>query len=287
MSEPEHSPLPKPQPALKPGQFFGDLKNRLNTCGLILAEVRHDYARNLPQHHHELAFFNLLLDGNYCETYGRKTVTLKPFTIIFQPPGIVHRNEIGRTGIGVFSIELEPQWLDRLAEYVKLPETYSDTQGGELVWLATRMYRQYREFGYCTPLAIEGLMLEMLAVTARLETATERRPPLWLSRVIERLHAEFHQNLTVTEIATEAGIHPIHLSRVFRQFHHQTIGEYLHRLRISFACRQLANGAMGLTELALASGFADQSHFTRVFKQITGLTPGAFRATLIFDSSDV
>jgi AraC family transcriptional regulator len=54
----------------------------------------------------------------------------------------------------------------------------------------------------------------------------------------------------------------------------------LHRLRVQFACRQLARKGTNLAAVAAAAGFADQSHFTRVFKQFTGMTPGAFRAVL-------
>ena len=73
-------------------------------------------------------------------------------------------------------------------------------------------------------------------------------------------------------------MHPVYLSKVFRQFHHQTIGDYLHKLRVQFACQMLANDEFQLATIADAAGFADQSHFTRVFKEFTGLTPGTFRA---------
>ena len=67
----------------------------------------------------------------------------------------------------------------------------------------------------------------------------------------------------------------MHLSRVFRKTYHTTLGEYLNGLRVEFAFEQLKNPEADLSELALAAGFADQSHFTRVFKRITGNTPGA------------
>jgi AraC family transcriptional regulator len=81
-------------------------------------------------------------------------------------------------------------------------------------------------------------------------------------------------------VASRVGVHPFHLSRVFRQHYHQTVGEYVHRLRVHFACGELKSDEARLAEVALAAGFADQSHFTRVFKQVTGMTPGAFRDVL-------
>jgi AraC family transcriptional regulator len=84
----------------------------------------------------------------------------------------------------------------------------------------------------------------------------------------------------VQDIANVVGVHPFHLSRVFRTVHRQTIGEYVQRLRVSYACKQLAVPEIDLAEVALAAGFADQSHFTRVFKNVTGITPGVYRHML-------
>jgi AraC family transcriptional regulator len=53
------------------------------------------------------------------------------------------------------------------------------------------------------------------------------------------------------------------------------------RLRIEEAARRFAAGAVPLVEVALDAGFADQAHFSRVFKQVTGLTPGEYRKMFI------
>lgn len=266
---------------LKPGQYYGDILKKHQCCGLTMSELKHEQARKLPRHSHEQAFFCLVLDGYYRERYGLKAIEYQSFTMLFHPPGMTHEDEIGRRNTRLFSIELQPQWMDRLREYSAAPPTSIDLHGGELVWLGTRLYREYRELNACSPLAIEGLVLEMLAIAARTRETLEKRAPAWLSRAVDLLHAEFHQNLTVSQVAAEVGVHPFHLSKVFRQFHHQTIGEYAHKLRVHFACQQLAQPEADLSDVALQAGFADQSHFTRVFKQVTGLTPGAFRTAMV------
>jgi AraC family transcriptional regulator len=117
----------------------------------------------------------------------------------------------------------------------------------------------------------------MLAAVGSGAGAEEKKAPLWLPRVVELLHATFRQHLTVADVASEVGLHPIHLSKTFRKFQRQSIGEYVHRLRIQYACRELLHTETSLAEIALSAGFSDQSHFTRVFKQLTGNTPGDFR----------
>jgi AraC family transcriptional regulator len=223
-----------------------------------LAEVR------LPTDAPELSYFHLLLDG------------LKPFTTIFHPSGVT--GELGPAGMRIFSVELQDEWLDRLRSCGVTPRSSIALPGSELSRLAIRLYREYLNLDRCSALVIEGLILEMLALVARPERARERRPPEWLSRVEDLLKNGFQENLTIGEVAAQVSVNPAYLSRVFRQFHHQAIGDYLHDLRVQFACRQLADPGVALSAIASASGFADQSHFTRVFKQCTGMTPGAFRA---------
>jgi len=139
-----------------------------------------------------------------------------------------------------------------------------------------RLYREYLNIDRCSALVIEGLVLEMLALVAREERIPERRPPQWLSRVEDLLKNGFQENLTIGEVAAQVSVNPAYLSRVFRHFHNQAISDYLHDLRVQFACQQLADPDIPLSAIATASGFADQSHFTRVFKQCTGMTPEPF-----------
>lgn len=263
---------------LRPGEFYGDVVGKRHGRGLVLSELTHAGRRMLPRHSHELAYFCLLLDGSYSETCGRRTISYKPWTIMFHPPGLTHQDEIGNRGGRFFSIEVDDGWLARLREHGAVPQTVTDVQGNDLRWLATRLYREYRVRDACSPLIIEGIVMEMLGVVARATDVRGSRPPSWLSRAVELLHAEFRQRLTVNHVAAEVGVHPFHLSRVFRRFHRQTVGEYVKQLRVRFACEQLSNPDATLAGIALAAGFSDQSHFTRVFRQITGDTPGQFRA---------
>lgn len=272
---------------LNPGQFYGRSVVKQQVSGLILSDLIHNEGKLLPTHSHELGFFSLLLDGAYREFFRTRTINYEPMTITWHPPGISHRDEIGQKGGKFFTVEVQNSWLDRLREFAAVPESLYDANGGELVWLAMRLYREHKEAQLASPLVIEGVMLEMLAIATRQQMPNEKRPPVWLNRVVELLRAEFQQNLTTGDLAAEAGVHPVHLAAVFRQFHHQTIGEYQQQLRVQFAARQLGNRELPLTEIAQAAGFSDQSHLTRIFKRFSGTTPGAFRALLATETITV
>lgn len=265
---------------LRPGQFYGETIGKRSCSGLVLSELKHKAGQRLQEHSHQLAYFCLLIDGDYAESCGRKTFEYRPLTITFHPPELAHRDEIGNHDGHFFIVELESQWMERLGEYSAVPKTITGIEGGDLAWLALRLYREFKSPHACSLLAVEGLAMTMLAELPRACSTAEKRPPRWLARADDLLHAEFHKDLNVNRVAAEVGVHPFHLSKVFRQFHQQTVSEYLKSLRVKFACRELFNPETELATVALAAGFADQSHFTRVFKQFTGMTPGAFRLAI-------
>jgi len=262
---------------LQPGHFYGEITRKREASGLILSELKHDKARKLPSHSHELAYFCLLLNGNYWEQFGRKRITYKPLTVMFHPPDTTHVDEIGPAGGRFFSVEVKTEWMERLRECLGNIDLDSSLHEGDLAWLAMRLYREHKQADACSVLTMEGLVLEMLATVGRFKDSRGQDRPRWLATAVDLLNAEFRSNLKVQDIATEVGVHPFHLSRVFRNVHRQTIGEYVHKLRVAYACKLLELPDCDLATVALSAGFADQSHFTRVFKNITGMTPGAFR----------
>ena len=269
---------------LQPGHFYGEITRKREASGLILSELKHDTARKLPSHSHELAYFCLLLNGNYWEQFGRKRITYKPLTVMFHPPDTTHLDGIGPAGGRFFSVEVKTEWMERLRECLGRVELDSTLHEGDLAWLAMRLYREHRQVDACSVLTIEGLVLEMLALVGRLKDVKEQTRPRWLSNAVDLLNAEFRNNLKVQDIAKEIGVHPFHLSRVFRMVHRQTVGEYVHKLRVAYACKLMESPDSDLVDVALSAGFADQSHFTKVFKNVTGMTPGVFKQLATDDS---
>lgn len=272
------------QRSMSAGSFFGAIHSKREQCGAIFTDLRHASPRRLPLHSHELPFFALLLDGLYGERCGRQQMQYGPFTLMFRPAGIPHQDEIGPRGLRFFEIEIRPGWQKRLADVsVSLDTPLDDIGGGPLLWLAMKLFREVQASAVPDDLAVESLLAEILSFAARTRHPETRHAPPWLPRVLDKLKTEHCRRLTLDELAREAGVHPVHLSRVFRRCIGEGIGEHVHRLRVRTACERMLAPHAGLAEIGFSAGFADQSHFTRSFRKITGMTPAAFRSLLRAD----
>jgi AraC family transcriptional regulator len=261
---------------LEPGRFYGINRTELRTAGLILSETHYRPALDIPAHLHQRAYFGFLLGGGYWEQLGSRGVSFAPLSVVFHPPREVRRGVISERGARLFHVELPEGWVDRVRELGAVPDGALDHHGGPIVAHARTLYREFRQPDAASPLVIEGVALEMLAALSRSRVAADRRAP-WLRRARELLHARALDAPTLAEVAAEAGVPPVRLARAFRRAYGETPGDYLRRERIRRACERLASAEVSLAAIAAELGFADQSHFTRVFRKLVGITPGAWR----------
>jgi len=97
-----------------------------------------------------------------------------------------------------------------------------------------------------------------------------------VKKALEYLDAHFAENVTLSELSDIASLSEFHFLRVFRS----TVGlpphAYLIQRRINYA-RDLLSQSLPIAQVSLETGFVDQSHFTRWFKKIVGITPGQYR----------
>ncbi len=102
-------------------------------------------------------------------------------------------------------------------------------------------------------------------------------PGRQLRRVTEFINEHAHHDLALEELAALVGLSAKHFARAFRQSTGVPPHRWLIERRIEHAKTLLVAGDLGLADIALACGFADQSHFTATFRKIIGMTPGLFQ----------
>jgi AraC-like DNA-binding protein len=202
-------------------------------------------------------------------------------SVAFRPAGMAHRDHISAPGTRFFIIELAKHWEDRIRDYLPQWSAQPVMCSGDATWLAASLYDGLRRSIGCSPLVVNDIVFDLLISASRSYEALTERRPRWLGIALDLINSEFAQDLGLETIASQVGVHPAYLSRVFRKVHRESIGHYINRLRVRYAGMELAKDpTIPLCELALAVGFADQSQFTKIFKRISGVTPGAFRYSI-------
>jgi len=260
---------------LTAGKFFGELIRSQAFAGLTLTETRYPAGARLPRHCHEQAYFCLIRRGTYREEYGGRQRSCGPLMLAFHPPEEVHAERIDGDEVRSFNIEITPSWLRGVAGTVPLDQPF-DSRGGRLVGLAVQLLDEFERPDSTSPLIIEGLTLQLLGLCAR-DARCDPARPRWLLRVRDLLTERCTAAFTLAGLAAEAEVHSGYLAGAFRRHFGCTVGAYIRRQRVALACRHLTNSDVPLAHVALLTGFADQSHFTRTFKREIGLTPAAYR----------
>jgi len=259
-------------------RFHGESLKSCRVPGFILSEWRYPPCLKTPPHTHERALFCLAIEGAYTARYGPKTCACKPASLLYHAPNELHSEHFQNSGGRFFIIEIEPWWLEHAREQGGRLDSSSDFNGSSLALFSLSLYREFLEMDDVSPLIVEGLMLAIVGATSRRAKITSTaQPPRWLRQARQLLHDRFPETPTLNEIAHSVGVHHAYLAQMFHQHYHSTVGEYMRRLRIEFACRALVASDMPLSQIALAAGFSDQSHLTRVFKRHWGVTPAQYR----------
>jgi AraC family transcriptional regulator len=232
--------------------------------------MRFPAEHRIPAFEFDQGYLAIVLDGLLAKTFAREACTLTRDSVATLPAGAVHTTAFGPSLTRVLVIRGREPALAQLVRRLRYARGTAVSALGRRIAVEL----QAREVGWC--LAAEGLVLQLIAMTGRAAASAARVP--WLRSARELLHERVPDVPgSLTELAAEVGVHPAHLARCFRREYGQTVGEYARALRLEWAAEQLALDDASLAEIALRAGFADQSHFTRSFRQHAGVTPGRYR----------
>ena len=139
----------------------------------------------------------------------------------------------------------------------------------------------YPELG---KLYTDGLLLSLFLTLLNLEPGRqhagkqrERLSSVQSRRVIDFMHAHIAEDLAIPDLALLCGVSTSHFSRAFKESFGVSPYRYFLRLRVETAMSMLRTRSVSLATIAQACGFSDQSHFSKVFREITGTTPSSYR----------
>jgi AraC family transcriptional regulator len=262
-----------------PTRLHGDVLRKTSVAGVTITERVYASDLRLPEHSHREPDFCFVLTGSFTEISGKQVRNCRPHSVLFHPPGEAHSDHF-HTGTRCLGLQFDRSGTDALARWqTKLGNAPVNSRGGRLPRLAAQLYREFCLPDAASRVMIEGLVLQMMAETFR-QGAAAPLVPRWLAQAKQIVHEQFNDFPSLAQLARSAGVHPVHLAREFRRFYGCTMTEYVRQRRIDFACHEMLNSRASLSEIALAAGFFDQSHFARTFKAQMSMSPKQYRTTL-------
>lgn len=258
------------------GQFYGNTHFKRSVKLLTLTDTvyTHDF---VDWHYHEMPYFTFLLQGGLTEGSKNGRKNLQAGNILFHHWNECHYNQKPAGISRGFHLEIDPEFLKTYDVSLHCLQGSHTLQNPLLKILFYRLLAATKMSGSFNEMVIESLVLEIISGSNNEFLTDERHIPKWVHQVKEILIENYNIPLSLNEIADILNIHPVHLSRSFSKYFHCTLGEYVRRLKIEKAMPDIVAGNTSFTDIAYECGFADQSHFIRVFKAYLKMNPSLYK----------
>ena len=220
-------------------------------------------------------YLAVVIDGAVCKTFRRSTSSLARGSFMSIPSGAAHSSVFAAEGCQV--IILRPVGEDGRRLFPLTLRSCTTIAAGVSTFLGWQIAKELESRDASSPLALEGLALELLACAGRAGAENGERGARWLETVRDHLHSATPRVTSLHELGAAVERHPAHVARAFRQAHGMSVSAYARMLRLEWATVAVATTDDPIARVALDAGFADQSHFTRSFRRHHGITPGRYR----------
>lgn len=274
-----HRPSDGPSQALqRPGESRRVL-SALDTPSLRAEETMYASGLCVARHSHDTSNVVYTITGTHWSGLSHGGGVCTPRSMRFLPAGELHENYFP-VEVTCLQIELRQPIWDLAAEHGRTISAPGQIAHPIAMALGARLHREFHQNDDVSRLGMEAAILQLVLANGH-ETASRReRIPAWLLHIREMLRDEAHARLTLAELSLAVGRHPVQISRQFHRHFGCTISEYMRRVRIARAKILLAHHDMEVAQVALACGFADQSHFTAAFRKVTGMPPHRYRVRM-------
>jgi len=243
-----------------------------------------------PHFHHDYCIWLNICGGEHYIHRGNSYI-LQPGNFGIVAPGEVHENyACDNHARSLMTLYLDPEKLQSVGAQVR------DTAVGKAEF-RTDFYRDdeslqglislhYLLNSSTSTLERESAFIEVLARLIKCHSVTKIQDlkigveKNRVTQIIDLFYAHLAEDIGLTELATCFDCTPYHLIRFFKKAVGLSPHAYLIQLRLEKA-KQLINQKYNLVDVALETGFTDQSHLTRQFKARFGIPPGTYRRQLL------
>ncbi|CAG7634541.1 AraC family transcriptional regulator [Paenibacillus allorhizosphaerae] len=253
-------------------------------------------------HHHDFAELALIVEGNGTELINGKPHELRPGTITFLLPHHIHELHTTESGPPLqvynclFDISLavgpqsDPELSNLFMNSVEEFPAYTDLSG-EAFEKMKRIYLElFHEYSGSSPgrnALIRAKLTEAIVLYIRSrpsfpvpgEKSLQPHPKDHFWEMIQYVHNHYMDDLDSTLLSEQFGVSASWIHRSFKKYLGQGFLQYIHTLRLRRASGLLIATDMGIHDVAVEVGFESYRTFSRIFKEMTGITPSEYRAS--------
>lgn len=228
-------------------------------------------------HVHDDAHFVLALDEGYRslahDAHSPRGAAFRQGALVWNPPGVEHRDSFEQPGGRFLSVSFMPPATVRQGEPLRLHR-------GPALATARAVVGAVATFREGDALRLEGLLLDLAGSAIDSSELDEDPAPDWVLRAHQMILDNARvAGLEIREIARSCGVHPVSLARRYRRHFGVSPAFALRQTRVAGAAAAIERG-VDLAETADGCGFADQSHLTRDFRSVFGVSPAGYRRLL-------
>ena len=260
---------------LTKGQYYGSRHTESIYNGFVVSH--YDYTEiKTDWHCHENPYFMYVLDGNMKSITKRGESLCPPGSLMYTNWHELHYGSKHTRDASGFHIEFEIDWLKKLEVYGQMEQGSQKLEYPDLHIAATKIFHEYVLADKYAEVSIQLMILQICELLSNNRERSSEADPIWVDRLRELLHFD-SSDITLDYLSQQLGIHPVHISRTATKYLGMSLGEYVRKLKLSKALPHLIKGDKTLTEVSYLAGFADQSHFNRVFKSQFDINPKKYR----------
>lgn len=254
---------------LKHQTYFGITIQSISTEDFNLSLTVHQPNSITPKHAHEKPYLSLLINGNY-EEESHDSTTIKNGFAIYRRADYEHQNSFSNQEGICLNLEINnPEEFVNGSDF-RLPDFEIERQGSIDIYKLLCAFKNNIPKDILNIYCYESLVshFDMLHYSGKLD---------WINKIKEYISDDPHTFISLNNLSTEFNLHPNYIVRKFKENTGYKLSEYLSKIRLESSLQKLIHPENKLTDIALDSGFYDQSHFNRTFKKHLQISPNTYR----------
>ncbi|WP_198543803.1 response regulator transcription factor [Petroclostridium xylanilyticum] len=180
----------------------------------------------------------------------------------------------------IFTLPLSPQSVfNVMLELLYMISEFCETNQLNIMDIMNRSYRSYHQLLYIKSIkeAKEWIRMVMEDLICYIKKEEEMDYPRIIVKAKKYIEEHYNEDISLKEVANEVNLNPSYFSTLLKQYIGKSYSEYLTQMRIEKAKVLLQTTQYKVYEVGLKVGYENTYYFNRIFKKITGMSPGEFK----------